>query len=116
MGPFQDFAMLPFRSSLTLQSFLTEYLSPPCWMRQSWRTSSFIQKAFHPQMIHMATPPSMNNLPQQTILFPFPFHLYNIPPPTKKKEKKKKNLHTGQIFSYVPFFLNLSSLSCFSSM
>src|SRR5882724_9938049 len=99
--------MLPFGSSLTLQGFLTKYLSPPCWTRWSWRMSSFVQKAFHLQMICMATPPSMNNLPQQTILFPFPFHLYDIPPPTKKKvkiKKLKKSSHQPNIFS-CPIFL-----------
>src|SRR5882724_6934759 len=88
MGPFQDFDTLPFGSSPTLQGLPTEYLSPPCWTRQSWRTSSFVQKAFHLQMICTTTPPLMNSLLQQNILLPFfllslghhlPFIRHNLP-------------------------------------
>src|SRR5882724_11453156 len=80
MGPFQDFDTLLFGSLLTWQGFLTGYLSPPCWMMQSWRMSSFAQKAFHPLMNHPTTTCSMNNLPHTTIssslsiIFPFIQH------------------------------------------
>src|SRR5882724_1778119 len=80
MGPFQDFDTLPFRSFPTWQSFLTVYLSPPCWTMQSWRMSSFSRKAFHPLMNRPMTTCSMNNLPHTTIpsslsiIFPFIQH------------------------------------------
>src|SRR5882724_4768690 len=102
MGPFQDFDTLLFGSLLTWQGFLTGYLSPPCWMMQSWRMSSFAQKAFHPLMNRPMTTCLMINLPHMTIssslsiIIPFIQHThttYTPPPPPhpqKKKKKKKK--------------------------
>src|SRR5882724_1527616 len=56
------FQIIPY-----LASFLTVYLSPPCWMMWSWRMSSFIQKAFHLLMSYPTTTCSIHNLPHTTI-------------------------------------------------